>query len=700
MNSEAKISYYNSAKDVSPSGEITIKELVGMIRDQDFAEGVALVRAASNEDARKAAKIKLPAVQLSGRVTQGKRGQAIQQGRFEHSGYLQLDVDDDGLNGMTPEDARDMLDKDPHVLSAFISPSGEGVKALLRIKPCLTDEEHKIAFAHAAEYILASYGFALDKGTKDTGRLCFLSADKECTWNPFPEEFVIPEPQGAPPQAAKPQVDVPPPREDDNFSLAKTPEDVRALLAAIAPRPEYMEWLTICSAVWDALGEIEGTALLQEWSPEESAGEYTNKFKDRLKNVHAGTLVSIARANGFDTRHAAAAKHAERDGPSPRVKGPWERQAAPGDGGKAAEGDPKTLRERAYAMRFDPSETPPPDELCMVIGDAPIAARGNLTATQGKSKVGKSALISAVLGAAHRGNQYAKGDTLCVEWQGDSTGAILHIDTEQSRADWHALVCRGITRSGVYDMSTRLVSLPLVMFSRSERLTILRETLAFEIERQGAIDLVMLDGLADLCISPNDEAEALELISQLHALAQRYNCPIFCVLHENPSGDDGKTRGHLGSELNRKAFANIRIDKDGEGVSTIYGTDMRKRDIPKEQGFCFAWDAAIGMHAFQGRAAGVKGARKEAEAIAKARAEWEPIFAFLADSGTNNTCPAVSPNEAAEAERDIGGTKELTQTATMKKRMQRAEILGVLRKIDSQHWGLVPAGQAGQMRDK
>ena len=205
MNSEAKISFYDSAKDVCPSGEITIKDFIALIRDQDFAEGVALVRAASTEDARKAAKMKLPAVQLSGRVTHGKRGQAVQQGRFEHSGVLQLDVDGGGLNGMTPEDARVMLGQDPHVLAAFVTPSGTGAKGLFKIKPCLTDEEHKTAFAHAAEYILASYGFALDESTKDTGRLCFVSADKECTWNPFPEEFVFPEPQAAPPQARHPR---------------------------------------------------------------------------------------------------------------------------------------------------------------------------------------------------------------------------------------------------------------------------------------------------------------------------------------------------------------------------------------------------------------------------------------------------------------------------------------------------------------
>ncbi|GAA5130791.1 hypothetical protein JIN84_05190 [Luteolibacter yonseiensis] len=353
------------------------------------------------------------------------------------------------------------------------------------------------------------------------------------------------------------------------------------------------------------------------------------------------------------------------------------------------------LRERAYALRFDPDKTPPPDEACMVIGDIPIAARGNITVLQGKSKVGKSALISAIMGAAQRGRYQAEGDTLCISWAGEDDGALVHLDTEQSQADWHALVCRSIHRSGLGQVSPRLVSLPLVMFRRTERLEILRQTLTYE-DGRGGSDLVLLDGVADLCISPNDEGEALELVSRIHAMAQEFRCAIFCVLHENPTSDQGKTRGHLGSELNRKAFANLRIDKDAEtSISTIYGSDMRKREIPKEQGFCFGWDDSIGMHKFQGRAAGVKAAQIEMKAVQKARAEWEPIFQKAEEIGTKSSCPGLTPDEAAIAERDISGTESLTKTATMKKRMQRAEAIGVLRNTGAGIWVLNPIGTIG-----
>lgn len=355
----------------------------------------------------------------------------------------------------------------------------------------------------------------------------------------------------------------------------------------------------------------------------------------------------------------------------------------------------KPLLERAYALRFDPAEPPPADEVCMMLDDCPVAARGNLSVIQGKSKVGKSAIFSALMGAAHRSTYTAKGDTLCIEWSGSDTGgAIIHLDTEQSLGDWHAQAARAITRSGI-DCEERFISLPLVMFNRSERMEILRQSMEREYSTRGGVDLVVIDGIADLCTSPNDEAEALELVSEIHAMAQRYNCPIFCGLHENPGTEQGKTRGHLGSELNRKAFANLRCDKDtATGISTLYGTDMRKRDIPKEHGFCFAYDTEAGMHTFQGRAAGIHAKQAEEKKQAKAREQWETIFE-QAEIGTNAHCPDLSPEEAREAMRDIGETKNLPSVDAIKKRMQRAESLGVLRKTQAGRWALKPTGHFG-----
>ena len=362
-------------------------------------------------------------------------------------------------------------------------------------------------------------------------------------------------------------------------------------------------------------------------------------------------------------------------------------------------GGSESLLDRAYAIRFDPEAEPPPDRVLLSIGDVPVAAAGNLSAIQGKSKVGKSSTVSAVIAAALRCRLALPGDCLAFNWTGEDTeGAILHFDTEQSPADWHALVTRAVLRSGLPEAPDRLVSLPLVQFSRSERLGIIAAAIEREHKRRG-VALVILDGVADICKSPNDEAEALELVSKLQALCHKFGTAIICVLHENPGSQENKTRGHLGSELNRKAFGNLIVEKDESGLSTIYGPAMRRQEIPKGEGYCFQWNDEARMHTYAGRAAGLAAAKKESEAISKARAEWEPLFQFAAEVGTNGACPEFSPDELAKHERDMNGTKTLTKTDAMKKRMQRAEKLGVLRKTKPNHWTLAPAGQSGQTRD-
>lgn len=537
-----------------------------------------------------------------------------------------------------------------------------------------------------------------------------------------------------------------------------TATDVREMLACIPARPDYDKWLRISSAVWSELGEDEGTAVLQDWSPEEQPGEYEQKFKHRLDRVTIGTLVHIAKEHGWRGRKLPQPMATPAATPAMTPEEAIERfyydgngkyhldtgvllvpmdqrsvvrhlklwgfsDVPPTDGSPGIEVinpmlceiqtrryvrkadeinrfGPDDLLERAYELAFDPDAPPPPDELCMNLGDYPIAARGNLTCIQGKSKVGKSAVITAVLGTCQRGQYACTGDTFCLEWIGSCEGAIIHLDTEQSAGDWHALVRRSVKRSGLPSVSGRLLSIPLVRFARSERLTILELALAKQKAKFGTIDAVVIDGVADLCASPNDEAESLELVSRLHALAQQYSTPIFCVLHENPFGE-GKTRGHLGSELNRKAFANLRIDKDAEtSVSTMWGLDMRKRDIPQNQGFCFGWDDDAGMHVFQGRAAGIKAAKREAKATAEAWEKWEAIFDFAAENGTEGTCPVLTAEEAATVIRDMNGTKYKPKPATIKKQMQRAEALGVLRKTERGKWTLKQSGQTGHERDK
>jgi hypothetical protein len=346
-----------------------------------------------------------------------------------------------------------------------------------------------------------------------------------------------------------------------------------------------------------------------------------------------------------------------------------------------------TLMERLEALRYSPTADPPVDEVCMSLRGRAIASRGNLTAIQAKQKAGKTAVISAILGATIRGTHAADGDLLGFEWEGDSNGSILHFDTEQSRADWHSGLQRAEARSGLAP-TDRLHSYSIVTFTLSERMEILRRKMA-ELSEAGGIDTVVLDGGADFLASVNDEEQSTELVRELMSLAQQYHCPIIIVIHENPGTAEGKTRGHFGSELQRKAFANIRIDKDSAtGISTLYGTDIRKGDIPKSHGICFGWSDTAGMHITLGNHGELAAQTKDAERSRKEREKWTEVFNYESEKRDKTACPDLSPKQAAEIIRDINGTEKAPTESTVKKQMQRAEMLGVLRKTNRGTWTL------------
>lgn len=176
-----KIDLYDSAEARNPAGSLTLEALIDAIRSDEFKEQVLQLRAmlaSKDEDGYAKAKRMLQAVSISGEVTRGARKAAISEGRFAHSGFLQLDFDAKDNVGWTVEEIREILQADPRVVAAFRSPSGDGVKAVARIPQCQTPEQHKAAFLLAeAEYAKAN--LIIDTACKDPGRLCFVSWDPE-----------------------------------------------------------------------------------------------------------------------------------------------------------------------------------------------------------------------------------------------------------------------------------------------------------------------------------------------------------------------------------------------------------------------------------------------------------------------------------------------------------------------------------------
>jgi hypothetical protein len=172
----------------------------------------------------------------------------------------------------------------------------------------------------------------------------------------------------------------------------------------------------------------------------------------------------------------------------------------------------------------------------------------------------------------------------------------VHFDTEQSRYHHHLVVSRALQRAGRAGAPAWLRSYYVKGLTVAQR----REALRMELRRAqqlcGGVHLVILDGIADYCHDVNDAEEAVALVAEIEALAMEYVTVFVVVIHENPGSEIGKTRGHLGSHLERKAETPLRLEKDEDGVSVIFADRARTVHITKEQGVRFAWNEEARMH--------------------------------------------------------------------------------------------------------
>jgi hypothetical protein len=178
LHQEPNIDYYSSATSTSATATTTLPDLIAAIQSDEYAMKIAKLRStlhSGNEDGYSAAKRDLQAVSISGTCA-GRRAKAIEEGRFEHSGFLQLDFDAADNVGWEVEEIVEILKAEPRIVAAFVSPSGAGVKGIARIPVCTTKEQHVAAFVAARNHFRA-HNLTIDEACKDPVRLMFVSHD-------------------------------------------------------------------------------------------------------------------------------------------------------------------------------------------------------------------------------------------------------------------------------------------------------------------------------------------------------------------------------------------------------------------------------------------------------------------------------------------------------------------------------------------
>ena len=251
-----------------------------------------------------------------------------------------------------------------------------------------------------------------------------------------------------------------------------------------------------------------------------------------------------------------------------------------------------SIREKLALRRFNFAVKPEHTEPRFLVGQTPVCTPGNLTTISAQAKQGKTAAMTA----AQASTMSLAYDADCLGWKSSNAQgfAVVSFDTEQSIEDHDAVSRRAIARAALTEAPAWFLSYCLTGFSVAESRTAIRVALEDAAIAHGGIHSVFLDGAADLVADVNDPAESNEFVAHLHATAIEYACPIITAIHLNP-GSDFKTRGHLGSQLERKAETNLKLERDGDAI-IMFAEKNRKAPILRTTGPRFVWSDEAGMH--------------------------------------------------------------------------------------------------------
>jgi predicted DNA-binding protein YlxM (UPF0122 family) len=155
-----------------------IEKILERTRDGHSKELVEKIRKEKDKSLRNIMKQSLPAICFSG--TFNKR---LDTALVEHSGYICLDFDG-YATAKEMKMEKDILSTDNYVYSVFISPSGDGLKVLVKIPK--DPDNHKNYF-NALEKHFESPQF--DKACKNISRVCYESYDPAIYINEDSEEW-------------------------------------------------------------------------------------------------------------------------------------------------------------------------------------------------------------------------------------------------------------------------------------------------------------------------------------------------------------------------------------------------------------------------------------------------------------------------------------------------------------------------------
>ena len=162
----------------------TISTILEEIKTGKYKPGIVYLRkslAENKTEAYNKAKKSLPAFTPSGKFVGGRKLEFL----TEYSKFIILDIDK--LSAADLQNAKHLANQSEFTFASFISPSGNGLKILVKINSDKAD--HKEAFLLVQAHYEAILKLEIDKSGKDVTRLCFYSWDENLYLNENSKTF-------------------------------------------------------------------------------------------------------------------------------------------------------------------------------------------------------------------------------------------------------------------------------------------------------------------------------------------------------------------------------------------------------------------------------------------------------------------------------------------------------------------------------
>ena len=163
----------------------TIPEILHEIKTGKYRPGITYLRKSLAEnklEAYEKAKKSLPAFTPSGKFVGGRKMEFLEA----YSNFIILDIDK--LSQTDLQNAKHKANQSEYTYASFISPSGNGLKILVKVNT--TKEDHKETFLAIQKHYETLLNHEIDKSGKDITRLCFYSFDDNLYQNEAAKTFV------------------------------------------------------------------------------------------------------------------------------------------------------------------------------------------------------------------------------------------------------------------------------------------------------------------------------------------------------------------------------------------------------------------------------------------------------------------------------------------------------------------------------